>query len=119
MAVKLRVHVPEHVKMAAVPRGVGNTFLDPPIIFLRLQGPSGSATLTSRNAYKRMSSIDTTPETNSKICIVTRNQQIVPRERRIERLPTGYSIQECRNDSRGHYWFVITALELLSRSART
>jgi hypothetical protein len=62
--------------------------------------------------------MDTTPETNSKIFVVTRNRHIVPRERRVERLPTGYSIQECQNDSRGCYWFVITALEVLSQPAR-
>lgn len=65
-----------------------------------------------------MSSFDTTPEPNSKVFVVTRNRHIVPTERRIERLPSGYSIQECRNDSQGHYWFVITALEVLCRPAR-
>ncbi|HJY79968.1 MAG TPA: hypothetical protein VKK81_02635 [Candidatus Binatia bacterium] len=63
--------------------------------------------------------MDTKPETNSKVFVVTRNRHIVPRERRIERLPTGYSIQECQNDSRGHYWFVIHALEVLCRAARS
>jgi hypothetical protein len=66
-----------------------------------------------------MSGRDTTPETHSKVFVVTRNRHIVPRERRIERLPTGYSIQEWRDDSRGYYWFVITALEVLRRPART
>ena len=65
-----------------------------------------------------MSDMDTTPETHSKVFVVTRNRHIVPKERRIERLPAGYSIQECQNDSRGHYWFVITALEVLCQPAR-
>jgi len=62
--------------------------------------------------------MDTTHETHSKVFVVTRNRHIVSKVRRIERLPTGYSIQECRNDSRGHYWFVITALEVLCQRAR-
>ena len=66
-----------------------------------------------------MSNADTTAETNSKVFVVIRNRHIVPKERRIERLPAGYSIQECQNDSRGHYWFVITALEVLCRAARS
>ena len=64
-----------------------------------------------------MSGMDTTPERHSKVFVVTRNRRIVPKDRRIERLPTGYSLQECRNDSRGHYWFVITALEVRCRPA--
>ena len=65
-----------------------------------------------------MSGMDTTRETDSKVFVVSRNRRIVPKKRRIERLPSGYSIQECRSDSRGHYWFVITALEVLCRPAR-
>ena len=91
-------------------------FLIPLIKSLRLQGGSGSATLTPRTLCKRMSDMDATQET--KVFVVTRNRHIVPKERRIERLPAGYSIQECQNDSRGHYWFVITALEVLCQPAR-
>jgi len=65
-----------------------------------------------------MGGMDTTPETRCKVFVVTHNRHIVPKDRRIERLPTGYSIQEWRNDSRGHYWFVITALEVC-RAVRT
>jgi hypothetical protein len=65
-----------------------------------------------------MSDMDTTPKTHSKAFVVTRNRHIVPKERRIERLPAGYSIQERQNDSRGHYWFVITALEVFCQPAR-
>ncbi len=63
--------------------------------------------------------MDANPETNAKLFVATRNCHIVPKERRIERLTTGYSIQECCDDSRGYYWFVITALEVLCWSART
>jgi hypothetical protein len=56
---------------------------------------------------------------HSKVVVVTRNRDIVAKERRIERLPTGYSIQERRDDTRGHYWFVITAFEVLCWPART
>ena len=99
-------------------RSRGMHFLIPLIKSLRLQGGSGSATLTLRTLCKRMSDLDTIQETNSKVFVVTRNRHIVPKERRIERLPAGYSIQECQNDSRGHYWFVITALEVLRQPAR-
>ena len=93
-------------------------FLIPLIKSLRLQGESGSATLTLRILCNRMSDMYTTPETHSKVFVLTRNRHIVPKERRVERLPAGYSIQECQNDSRGHYWFVITALEMLCRPVR-
>jgi len=65
-----------------------------------------------------MSGMDTTHETHFKVFVVTRNRHIVPKVRRIELLPTGYSIQECRNDSGGHYWFVITALQVLCPASK-
>lgn len=49
---------------------------------------------------------------NSKLFIVARSRHIVPKERRIERLPSGYSIRESRDDSQGRYWFVITAFDV-------
>jgi hypothetical protein len=49
----------------------------------------------------------------SKLFIVARSRHIFPKERRIERLPSGYSVQESRDDSGGRYWFVVTALELV------
>ena len=64
-----------------------------------------------------MSGMDATSETHCKVFVVARNRHIVPKERRIQRLATGYSIQECQNDSQGYYWFVITALEVLWRTA--
>ena len=50
---------------------------------------------------------------NPPLVIVARSRYIVPKERRIERLPSGYSVQEARNDSQGRYWFVVTAFEVL------
>jgi hypothetical protein len=42
-----------------------------------------------------------------------RNKRVKPKERRIERLPSGYSIREFYNDSQGRYWYVVTALEVI------
>ena len=49
---------------------------------------------------------------HSKVFIVARNQHIVPKQRRVERLPSGYSIREFQNTSQGKYWYVVTALEV-------
>lgn len=49
----------------------------------------------------------------SKLFIVTRSEHTVSKERRIERLPSGYSVRESRDDSEGHYWFVVTSLEVM------
>jgi hypothetical protein len=46
--------------------------------------------------------------------VVSCNKLIVPKERRIERAPPGYSVQEFRDDSQGRYWYVIAALEVRS-----
>jgi hypothetical protein len=51
--------------------------------------------------------------------VVTRNRHIAPKERRIERLSSGYSIREFRNDSQGRYWYVITALEVMRTKKRS
>ena len=48
-----------------------------------------------------------------RLSIVARCRHIVPKERRIERIPSGYSVSEYRNDAEGQYWFVITALEVV------
>ena len=50
---------------------------------------------------------------DSKVFIVARNKHIVPKHRRVERLPSGYSVQEARDDSQGSYWYVVTALEVV------
>ena len=46
--------------------------------------------------------------------VVTRNKHIAPKERRIERLPSGYAVRELRDDSQGRYWYVVVALEVMS-----
>ena len=65
-----------------------------------------------------MSSIDQPSAAAAKPFIVTRTECIVPKDRTIERLPSGYSVRESRDDSEGSYWYVVTALEVVrSRSA--
>jgi hypothetical protein len=49
----------------------------------------------------------------SKVFIVARNKDVVPKQRRVERLPSGYSVRESRDDSQGSYWYVVTALEVV------
>ncbi len=57
---------------------------------------------------------------DSKVFIVARNKHVVPKQRRVERLPSGYSVRESRDDSQGSYWYVVTALEVVRpRNART
>ena len=50
---------------------------------------------------------------DSKVFIVARNKHVVPKQRRVERLPSGYSVRESRDDSQGSYWYVVTALEVV------
>ncbi len=50
----------------------------------------------------------------SKPFVVSRNKLIVPKQRRIERAPPGYSVREFRDDSQGRYWYVVAALEVRS-----
>lgn len=50
---------------------------------------------------------------HSKLFIVARSRYIAPKKRQIERLPSGYSVREARDDSQGRYWFVVTALEVV------
>jgi hypothetical protein len=57
--------------------------------------------------------------THSKVFIVARNRHIVPKERRVERLPSGYSVRESRDDSQGRYWYVVTALEVVMVAKET
>jgi hypothetical protein len=52
----------------------------------------------------------------SKPFVVTRKKCIASKPRRIERLASGYAVQEFRDDSQGCYWYVVTALEVHSRS---
>ncbi len=50
---------------------------------------------------------------NSRPFVVARNERIVPKQRRIERLPSAYSIREFYNHPQGRYWYVVTALEVI------
>jgi hypothetical protein len=61
--------------------------------------------------------MDTSSESTSghAIFVVARNRHIMPKRRRIERLPIGYSVQESKDGSQGDYWFVIAWLKVLSR----
>ena len=55
----------------------------------------------------------------SKPFVVARNKHIAPKERRIERLPSGYAVREFRDDSQGRYWYVVVALDLLPMDRRS
>jgi len=44
--------------------------------------------------------------------IVASNNHVVPKERRIERLQSGYSVRECCDAAEGCYWVVVAALEV-------
>jgi hypothetical protein len=55
---------------------------------------------------------------NSRPFVVTRNKRIVPKQRSVERLPSGYSIREFSNDPQGRYWYVVTALEVIPTKRR-
>jgi hypothetical protein len=50
--------------------------------------------------------------TPSKPFVVIRNKCIAPKQRRIERASPGYAVREFQNDTRGSYWYVVTALEV-------
>jgi hypothetical protein len=54
----------------------------------------------------------------SKPFVVSRNKHIAPKERRIERLPSGYSVREFYNHPQGCYWYVITALEVVTANEK-
>jgi hypothetical protein len=46
--------------------------------------------------------------------VVSRNKHIAPQQRLVERLPSGYSVREFYNHPQGCYWYVITALEVVT-----
>jgi len=50
--------------------------------------------------------------------VVLRNKHIAPKERRVERLPSGYSVREFYNHPQGCYWYVITALEVVTENEK-
>ena len=55
----------------------------------------------------------------SKPFVVSRNKHIAPKERRIERLPSGYAVRELRDDSQGRYWYVVVALDVIPIKRRS
>ena len=55
---------------------------------------------------------------HAKVFIVAREKCIAPKPRRIEGLPSGYAVQEFRDDSKGCYWYVVTALEVMRTKKR-
>ena len=55
---------------------------------------------------------------NSRPFVVARNKRIVPKQRCIERLPSGYSIREFSNHPQSRYWYVVTALEVIPTKRR-
>ncbi len=55
---------------------------------------------------------------DSKPFVIARNKHIAPKERRVERLPSGYSVREFCSHPQGCYWYVITALELVTAASK-
>jgi len=55
---------------------------------------------------------------NSRPFVVAHNKRIVPKQRCIERLPSGYSIRELCNHPQGCYWYVVTALDMIPTKRR-
>src|SRR6266567_6049433 len=89
-------------------------FLISAIRYLRLAICPESATLFTRVCSPSNGSMDIfAMVADSKIFIVARNKHVVPKRRRVERLPSGYSVRESRDDSQGNYWYVVTALDLV------
>jgi hypothetical protein len=54
--------------------------------------------------------------TYSKPFVMIRNKYIAPKQRRIERLPSGYTVREFYNNPKGCYWYVVTVLEVVVAS---
>ncbi len=50
-------------------------------------------------------------EPYSKPVIVARTPSVVPKQKHIEPLPSGYAVRELCNDSEGYYWYVVIAFE--------
>jgi len=55
---------------------------------------------------------------HSKPFVVARNKRIVPKQRRVERVPPGYAVREFHDDARGRFWYVVTALEVVRAKQR-
>ncbi len=52
-------------------------------------------------------------EAHPKPVVVTRNRWVVPKQRRIEPLPSGYAVLELCSASAGYYWYVIIVFEMI------
>ena len=78
----------------------------------RIARAPAASTLNERDCFMRSGDQAPVTEPHAGLSIVARSRDIVPKRRRIERLPSGYSVRELRSDSAGNYWFVITALEV-------
>jgi hypothetical protein len=55
---------------------------------------------------------------SSKPFVVIRNKCIVPKQRRIERVPSGYAVREFSDNPQGRFWYVVTALEVVRAKKR-
>ena len=76
-------------------------------------------TAKSRRSYGRIDApVGWAMPANSRPFVVVRNKRIVPKQRRIERLPSGYSIREFCNHPQGRYWYVVSALEVIPTKRR-
>jgi hypothetical protein len=51
-------------------------------------------------------------EAHAKPAIAARNPLVVPKQRRVEPLPSGYAVRELCNESEGYYWYVVIAFEI-------
>ena len=79
---------------------------------LRLASRPTSATLPLGPTIMSSEDAPSAALAGSRLFVVSRNSHIVPKERRIERLPSGYSVQEPCDASEGCYWVVVTALDV-------
>jgi hypothetical protein len=59
-----------------------------------------------------------TMATESRLFVVARNKCIVPKQRRIERVPSGYAVREFYDNPQGRYWYVVTNLEVVCAKKR-
>jgi hypothetical protein len=65
-----------------------------------------------------MGALSSRNDATSRPFVVARNKHIAPKERRIERLPSGYAVRELRDDWQGRYWYVVVALDVMPIDAR-
>jgi hypothetical protein len=51
-------------------------------------------------------------EAQTKLAIVARSPSIVPKQKRIEPLPSGYAVRELCSVWEGYYWYIVIAFRL-------